>query len=355
MQGRQGNEVLPLASGIAPLDVAPLYPKLYLLAVSAGDVLQGNQRPPGLVPLPGIAPEDGGAVIFQLYLPAVRTGLTFQVGEGHQILPGGVGAGGITPLDVAPIHPKLHFSAVGTVSAAAAGDGIQRHQVTPGIVVLPCIPPLDMGAVVPQLHFPAILTILTAIPGYRQLHQIAGIVGLVVIVTLLIEDVHLAALRQLRQGEGHRCPSGSAGLVQSAIVGIGSGAVCNQEGNIFVGAFLCAAVINGYRISRALHIPYGESVPTAVLEGELPLIAAVILNLLQPIGLAPHSGRCEEDSVQIEIESRAYTKFIVGDSVPVAPHLPVSEHAGGIVIIFAGGPQPPVACGPALMVTVDNP
>ena len=79
---------------------------------------------------------------------AIFTGIALQVGEGHQVFPCGICAGGVSPLDVTIGYLQFHFSAVRTVCTVAAGDSRERHQVAPCAVVLAHIPPLDTGAVI---------------------------------------------------------------------------------------------------------------------------------------------------------------------------------------------------------------
>ena len=137
----------------------------------------------------------------------------------------------------------------------------------------------------------------------------AGVVGFIVAVALLVEDVQRAAFGQFGQGEHHR----SRGLVrrlQSAVVGVGAGAVHHQGGDVFVRARRRAAVIERDDVARAMQVLDGEPVAAAVFEGQLPFVAAVIANGADlAVRLPAGCGGAEKDGAAVQVEGGAGRMF----------------------------------------------
>ena len=75
--------------------------------------------------------------------------------------------------------------------------------------------------------------------------------------------------------------------------------ILDNNGNVFICSCLCVGVGKCDCVATDGFFRYGK-IAAIISKRQLPLVSGVFGNRGQPsVGLSVHSGRCEEDSVQI--------------------------------------------------------
>ena len=177
--------------------------------------------------------------------------------------------------------------------------------------------------------------------------QRACVVGPLIAVELLVEHIQLCRIAQRHAaGERKARRPACAGQLQDAPV-VGNRAVLqNDGGKVFVCSGLRAGVGEGKRVSAPLRIGNGKATTGAVLQRQLPVVAAVILHRRQSAvhaagGFAAGRGGGEEDVLQIQVEGGAHRGVLVVHRVAFVNIAAIVLDKRRHRIIEAGRAQPP--------------
>ena len=187
--------------------------------------------------------------------------------------------------------------------------------------------------------------------GWRSclnLDERARVVGLLVAVELLIEDVERVAVGHLAGGvDGHFAFSLCIGLHKPPVVGNPAVGVHDDGGNVLGGVshIVCRGAGVGHGVDTVLlgHPAHAEAAARVVQNRKLPLVGGVGADFLKPAArrLAAHSRGGKEDGVQIQVErgtdTIAVTNIIV-DRYDVA----IVFHDGGKFESAGRRAQPPM-------------
>ena len=177
--------------------------------------------------------------------------------------------------------------------------------------------------------------------------QRACVVGPLIAVELLVEHIQLCRIAQRHAaGERKARRPACAGQLQDAPV-VGNRAVLqNDGGKVFVCSGLRAGVGEGKRVSAPLPIGNGKATTGAVLQRQLPLVAAVMFHRRQSVvhaagGFAAGRGGGEEDVLQIQVEGGAHRGVLVVHRVAFVNIAAIVLDKRRHRIIEAGRAQPP--------------